>query len=34
LWKVERYQDFLATRRELLAAGINELIGEAFVAGV
>ena len=31
LWKIERYQEFLAARRELLAAGINELIGEALV---
>lgn len=26
LWKVERFQDFLAARRELLASAINELL--------
>lgn len=28
LWNVERYQDFLAARRELLAARVNELIAD------
>ncbi len=28
LWRVDRYQDFLAARRELLAAAANELLDE------
>lgn len=28
LWRVERFQDFLAARRELLATAVNELIAE------
>lgn len=34
LWKLERYHDFLATRRGLLAAAINELIAEPMPVGV
>jgi hypothetical protein len=26
LWKLEKFQDFLAARRELLAKAINDLI--------
>lgn len=33
LWKLNRYQEFLTKRRELLADGINELIGAAEPAG-
>ena len=28
LWKLHRYRDFLRSRRELLAAGINRLLGD------
>ena len=29
LWKLSRFDDFLAERRKLLAAGVNQLIGAA-----